>query len=90
MANPLLVDCPANVWTKVATDVMTGQLHIKDLDPNIYLQTYRTTGSSAPPSGDKSEGVQIEGQSIQIEAIAGIDVYIMPVGVDGKIRVDVP
>lgn len=89
MADPVIVPCAADVWTKVATNVTTGQVHIKDTAPGTYLQTYRMTGGAAPAAGDPSEGVQINGPSVPIEATAGIDVYIMPRGADGAVRVDV-
>jgi hypothetical protein len=89
MANPLIVDCPKEVWTKVATDVVTGQVHKKSEEPELYLHTYRLTGEAAPTI--RTEGVEIfiyENLSENISALAGIDVYVMPIGEDGKVRVD--
>lgn len=88
MANPVLVDCPKNVWTKVVTNIITGFLHIKDTTPSVYLQTYRGTGGSAPAAGDPTEGVPIDDLFIPIEATSGIDIYIMPLSFDGVVRVD--
>lgn len=89
MADPVIVACPVDVWTKVATNVTSGQIHIKDSKPGMYLQTYRMTGNAAPAAGNPAEGVQIDGASTPIEATAGIDVYIMPRGAAGSVRVDV-
>lgn len=89
MANPAIVACPVNVWTKVATNVTTGQVHIKDTRPGVYLHTYRMTGGAAPTAGDPSEGVQFDGPSTPIAAAAAIDVYIMPRNSAGAVRVDV-
>lgn len=90
MANPVIVPCPVDVWTKVATNVTTGVIHIKDTKPGSYLQTYRMTGEAAPHNTDDlPEGVTINGPREAIEATAGIDVYIMPRGVAGSVRVDV-
>lgn len=89
MANPVIIDCTKDVWTKVATDVVTGQVHKKSEVPQLYLHTYRLTGETAPAL--KTEGVEIfihENLSENISALAGIDVYIMPIGEDGKVRVD--
>lgn len=86
MADPVIVPCAADVWTKVATDVTTGIIHLKSSEPGAYLQTYRDTGGGAPT--DPAEGVQIPGPSIPIQATAGIDVYIMPLNKAGSVRVD--
>lgn len=83
MADPVIVPCPADVWTKVATNVTAGQVHIKDTRPGDYLQTYRMTGGAAPDAGDPSEVAKITGPFALIEATAGIDVYIMPLGAAG-------
>ena len=89
MADPVLVDCPSNVWTKVATNVTTGQIHKKDETPQEYLSTYRDTGGAAPT--DKEEGVAIfvaDKLTEIISAAAAIDVYIYPITSIGKVRVD--
>lgn len=88
MANPVITACPVNVWTKVATNVTSGQIHIKDTRPGVYLHTYRTSGEAAPTL--QTEGVAIPGPSIPIQATAGIDIYIWPTGVAGSVRVDAP
>lgn len=91
MADPVIVACPQNVWTKVATNVTSGLVHIKNNNPGVYLQTYRVTAGAAPDDvTDLDEGVAIIGPSIPIEATAGIDVYIMPRGAAGSVRVDIP
>lgn len=90
MADPVIAACPADVWTKVATNVTSGQVHIKDTRPGAYLQTYRTTGGDAPDDvDDLVEGIPLIDPTTPIEATAGIDVYIMPRGAAGSVRVDV-
>lgn len=89
MANPVFVDCPAGVWTKVATNITTGQIHKVDVTPQEYLHTYKQTGDAAPT--DRSEGVRIFiGANISeiISHNTGIDIYIFPVLSAGRIRVD--
>ncbi len=86
MADPVIVACPADVWTKVATSVISGQVHIKDTRPGVYLQTYRDTGGAAPTL--QSEGVQIVEGTTPISAADGIDVYIRPVGAVGVVRLN--
>lgn len=88
MADPVLIDCPADIWTKVATNVTIGQIHRKSTKPNGYLQTYRLTGGTAPT--DVEEGVPVfgGGSQAEISAAAAIDVYIQPMGSAGKVRTD--
>lgn len=92
MANPVITAVPANAWTKVATNVLAGQIHRISNAPNVYLQTYRLTGGGAPTL--KSEGViafQRGDITEQISASAAIDVYMWADGGGGagSVRVDV-
>ena len=86
MANPVVVACPADDWTIVATNVTTGVVHIISLKPDKYLQTYRDTAQPAPPD-NASDGVPFD-TPLQISAAAGIDVYIRPLNKAGSVRVD--
>lgn len=88
-SNPLLVDCPANQWTKVATNVVTGQVWRMTSAPSKYLQTYRVTADPAPT--DKSEGVGAfaDVEKEIISASSAIDVYLYPVDAAGRVRVDI-
>lgn len=89
MADPVLTACTANAWTKVATNVTAGQIHIIDTSPvGQYLQTYRDTGGAAPAGTPGDEAVLIADKSIPIAAPAGIDVYIYARGGAGRVRVD--
>lgn len=85
MANPVLVDCPEGQWTKVATNVTTGVVHIVSEAPAKYTQTYRDTTGTAPTTLDEAVAFKEE---LVISASAGIDVYIWPIGAAGKVRVD--
>ena len=85
MANPIVVTCTKNTWVKVATNVTSGLVHILDFTPNLYLQTYRITGDPAPTL--LTDAVPLENKD-EISATSGIDVYIMAVTDDGKVRVD--
>ena len=88
MSNPVIVSCPADIWTKVATNVTSGNLH-KVYKTSRYLQTYRVTGGTAPT--DETEGVPCfaESDSEVIQSSGGIDVYVLSLKYDGKVRVDV-
>lgn len=85
MANPVIVPCPVDVWTKVATNVTSGVIHILSKSPDVYTQTYRLTAAGAP--ADETESVPFD-TPLQISAGAGIDVYIMPKGAAGSVRAD--
>ena len=90
MANPVFVDCAKNEWTKVATNITTGQIHKMEETPFSYLHTYRISGDP-PPSGGFEEGVKIfinNGFSEPISFSFGIDLYIFCVKDDGRVRVD--
>ena len=86
MADPVIVDCPADVWTKVADNEMTGYIHIKDGIDLVWLQTYRNAGSAAP--SDLSDAIAITDNTLRIDNTAGIDVYMQPRGSAGKVRAD--
>ena len=92
MADPAITALTVDVWTKVATAVAAGQVHILETagsegESLIYLQTYRTTGGTAPTL--KTEGIPLNKLSTPIESSFSIDVYIMATGADGTVRVDV-
>jgi len=90
MGNPLFVDCPKDVWTKVATNVVTGVIKKVSTKPRVYLQTFRITGDPAPTL--QSDGVLVfdikNPNSENISAVSGIDIYIYPVGKAGRVRMD--
>lgn len=90
MADPVLIDIPADTWTLVATGVTSGMVHKKGAMQSTYLQTYRSTGSPAPTL--ISEGVEMflyNEISEEIDASVLIDVYIFVVGSAGRVRVDI-
>ena len=85
MADPVLIVCNKDAWTKVATAVRNGNIHI-DKSTVSYLQTYRDTGGAAPSGRD--EGVRIPIGGAAIASKNDIDVYIYAQKEDGKVRVD--
>ena len=87
MADPQIINCPADEWVLVAQNVTHGQVHRykRGID---YLQTYRNTGNPAPPDNE-SDGVIITTDSIEIRSTDPIDVYIRARQNDGEVRVDV-
>lgn len=85
MADPVVVACAKDAWTKVATNVTTGVVHIKDVGPDAYYQTYRDTAGGAPTN--LNDAIPFD-TPLAISASAGIDVYIQPAGKAGSVRVD--
>lgn len=86
MANPIKVDTPKNTWTKVATNVTSGIITIKQWQPSRYYQTYRVTGDPAP-TGDQNEDTSTvtTGQEISIAATEAVDVYLYCYQQDGEV-----
>jgi hypothetical protein len=87
MANPAVTACTKDAWTKVATNVTAGKVHILSNAPNQYSQTYRATGEAAPTT--LPEAVAIPDVTFTITAAAAIDVYVYAHGAAGSVRVDV-
>lgn len=87
MPNPINVPCPADVWTKVATNETNAIVKIMNTRPNIYLETYRITADPAPADNTGANPIDASGELIVNSSVA-IDVYIQPVGVAGEVRVD--
>jgi hypothetical protein len=85
MADPVIVACPVDTWTLVATNQTTGVIHILKTDVDSYLQTYRMNGGGAPTLA--SEGVPFT-ELLQISAALGVDVYVWCRGKVGSVRVD--
>lgn len=86
MANPVIVPCPLGTWTKVATGVTAGIIHVTSEAPAKYTQTYRETTDPAPTLLD--EAVPFEDELI-ISSSSSIDVYIQPLKAAGEVRVSV-
>jgi hypothetical protein len=88
MANPVKVNVPADTWTKVADNVVSGLITIKQWQASRYYQTYRVTGDPAP-TGDQSEDTSTvtTSREINIAAVEAIDVYLFCDGVAGEVVV---
>ena len=86
MASPVIVNCPSDMWTKVAT-ATSGIIDLKSgiAIPQMIYQTYRMTGETAPVN--MVDAVLITESELAISATANIDVYIWPVGLSAIARV---
>ena len=91
MPNPNFpVNCPKDQYTKIATNVTSGNVHKMKTDAD-YLQTYRLTAEAAPTL--KNEAVRMFVDNPEEEMIrnspAAIDIYVWCCNEDGILRVDV-
>jgi len=90
MANPQIIACPKDVWTKVASGVTGGQIYARNNLADYFI-TYRTAGfTPAPPNGDVSEGVLMNktGVGTILSFAAAVDVYVACTREAGEVRAD--
>jgi len=86
-----LVECVKGTWTKVASAVTMGYIHVSNTDPTVFYQTWRNAGDSAPP---EDKPFSIDGQVRLLEPVdeiisdIPIDVYIYAADRTGIVRVD--
>jgi len=92
MAEPVIVACPEDKWTKVAAGVTAGVVRIVKgyQDSENCYQTYRLAagGGPAPVDGVIGDGVPMAAQEMPIASTDLIDVYIMPTQKAIEVRVD--
>lgn len=87
MSDPVNIPLPEGVWTLVAENLTNGVLKIMNTSPNLYLETYRSTGNTAPINDDGANPIDSTRQVI-IKSSRAIDVYVKPLGAPGIIRLD--
>lgn len=86
MANPVIVNVPADTWHKVATNVTLGQVQILGPVDKQWYFTYRDTGDPAPTTEEPE--VKLDFQNTPIENLVAIDVYLYHRETAGRVRVD--
>ena len=86
MADPAIIACAADVWTKVATNKTSGAVHVFKGTGLTWYQTYRDTGGAAPT--DLTDSIKLIKPTDPIDSSIGIDVYVQPVSGAGSVRVD--
>ena len=76
MSDPIYpISCPQGQWTKIATDVIVGQVWRMEKNV-IYYHTYRLTGEAAPITIDEGVLMFKNGVFEIISANQNIDIYV--------------
>ena len=90
MSTPVFVALPADTWTKIATNILRGQVHLVSTKPNVVRYTYIQPTGAAAPANDAALGTPVfEGVTTEsLSFITGADVYLRPDGAIGRVRVD--
>lgn len=91
MANPDVQILTKDIWTKIATNVTTGNVYNMSATTN-YLQTFRLTDEAAPINNDDAVRAFTNRNDNLWDNISSsdpIDVYLKPLEQDGKIRLDI-
>lgn len=86
MKNPMIVSCPAGVWTKVATNIRGGRIHQK-ITGIPYWWTYRVTGQAAPTTKDEGLVLFDKDDNEPLINTSGADIYVY-CDKAGRVRVD--
>lgn len=91
MSTPTFVDLPKDTWTRVALNVLQGQVHLVGTKPNVIRSTYIQPTGAAAPADNQALGVPVfEGStSAALHFKTGADVYLRPQGEASRVRVDV-
>jgi len=88
MTEPVIIDCTANTWIKVASSVTAGTIFKLTQKREIYLQTWRIAGNTAPTTIVEGVDMFEEYDFVVIDSQYPIDVYVRCIDLNGKIRVD--
>jgi hypothetical protein len=83
MANPIAVNCAAGAYTKVATGVTTGRVHVQTEVAQSFKVTHRNSGDSAPTNDVLSYKLLVPDD--QVGSSDPIDVYVKPLSRDAII-----
>ena len=93
MPTPTFIDLPADTWTKIATDISVGQVHLVDTTAYVIRSTYVQPSGGTAPANDQALGVPAfqDGTTERMASNSGssMDVYLRPEGVDSQVRVDI-
>ena len=90
MANPAIsAALTSNIWTKVVTNKTDFSISTLTGNYSDYEWTYRVTGDPAPdPVTNLNEAVSFTDVTESFSFSAAVDLYLMPRGFAGLVRVD--
>lgn len=91
MATPVFVDLPADTWTKIATNIAQGQVHLINTSANVIRFTYIQPTAAAAPADNAALGIPIfeNSKTESLSFAKKADVYLRPEGVASRVRVDI-
>lgn len=85
MANPAVVNCPVNVWTKVLNNKTEGRVYIQSPDwPQVVAMTpvycaWVDTGQTAPETDVFTGAILLDDNVISFDRTAASDMYLCPI-----------
>ena len=90
MATPVFIALPKDIWTKIATNINQGQVHLVDTGPNVIRSTYIQPTGDPAPADIAALGVPVfeHGTTAILSFSTGADVYLRPEGGTSRVRVD--
>jgi hypothetical protein len=88
MANPYFVNLKSNSWMRVARGVTAGIIKRVSLDDLPIIETYRVYGDPKPTSQGDGVHCFLNGNTETIASSSPIDVYLMCIGFNTTVRVD--
>ena len=96
MANPVIVTCAENTWTRVAENVTSATIYLLtnpiyrpiENRPLQYYQTYRNTGDAAPTDLTDAINVSWNDRGFEFSNPDSSDIYVYAVDAEGSVRVD--
>lgn len=90
MTIPIIVDIPANTWTKVnASPVQLMTIHRRMKPTTTYFHAYWDAGGS--PTDEQLDDIAIQWRTLQLEFSNTVDsdFYLLCRDNDGKVRIEV-
>ena len=81
MADPAIVSCTKNAWTKIATSVTGGRYYVKNGNVK-YVRTYNATGTGTPADSDVDKAIRVNSsdEGNEINSDSNVDVYVWVYG----------
>lgn len=88
MPNPVIVQCPADTWTLIGSDVRGTLLHRIGSQATNYVWTYREVGDDPPTTADEGKSLFDKDDNFELPKSKGFDFYVYPHKKAGSVRLD--